>query len=125
MLGVQYGATDQISIRVKGIIPGKTKLNLTAIVPGAATVKPKKPAVTFTANIELEVFEKLVLIEPEIGTPSSILMSPFSTLQLKTNLDGAVKVLYRYVRVRVYQQSIRRFPAFLGKRLTKMKIENL
>lgn len=82
-------------IRVKGITPGRTKLTLKATVPGFATNYPKKSFIVFTSTTEIEVFEKLYLIEPKISGLSFILMPPYSTLQLKTNLDGIVRVLYR------------------------------
>lgn len=93
--GIQYNTTDQVAIRIRGVTPGRTKLNLKASVPGFATAQQKKAFVIFTSSIEIEVFEKLQLIVPKINSPSSILMPPYSKLQLKTNLDGVVKVLYR------------------------------
>ncbi|KRT81282.1 hypothetical protein AMK59_6258, partial [Oryctes borbonicus] len=97
LIGIIYGPRNQISTRIYGLSPGKTKLRLNVTVPGTAANCPSKSFVSFTDSIDIEVFEGLMLIEPKGVSSRSVLMAPHSSLQIKTNMDNNYQVSYRLI----------------------------
>lgn len=79
-LGVVYQDKDAISMRVRGLQPGKAKITATASL---GTQK-------FTAHTEVIVFKTLELESPKTITYDPILVPPRTSLQLKANLDDVV-----------------------------------
>ncbi|GJQ66575.1 hypothetical protein Trydic_g4553 [Trypoxylus dichotomus] len=96
-IGIVYGPRNKISTRIYGLSPGKTKLRLNVTVPGIAANCPSKSFVSFTDTIDIEVFEGLILLEPKGVSSRSVLMAPYSSLQIKTNMDSQYQVSYRLI----------------------------
>lgn len=94
--GIEYKADDQVVARLTGLIAGRTRLHLNITVPASLTENGKKPVV-FSTSIEVEVFEKLVLVKPKDIFSSLLLMTPYSSMQLETNMHHVAKIEYRYV----------------------------
>lgn len=91
-IGVRYNPEEEITIHLKGKKPGWCNLRLNVTVPGA-TAGLKLKEILFTTSVEIEVFEELVLLQPNI-CGQNILMAPYSTLQLETNLEGRYTLTY-------------------------------
>lgn len=96
-LGIMYGSNDKISTRVMAISPGRTKLRLNVTIPGHVANCPERPFVYFSDAIDIEIFEGLVLIEPKDVSSRSVLMAPYSSLKIITNMDGQSQISYKYV----------------------------
>lgn len=95
--GINYNPEDRVTARIVGLSPGKTKLRLNVTVSGIAAGCPSKKSVTFTDAIDVDVFEGLVLTEPMGVSSKSVLMAPYSSLQIRTNMDSMSKLSYKYV----------------------------
>lgn len=91
--GVVYKNSDKVIIRVTGLQPGKTKLNINVTLTKSA--KANRPPLVFQASIDLEVFDPIVLTHPAGVSGKSLLMAQYSSLQLQTNLDGMSNIEYR------------------------------
>lgn len=92
---IVYEPEDQVSIRVVGLQKGRTKISLVVTMPiDANCPKDKKVTVNYKHSLDLEVFEGLELIEPLGSSAHSVLMAPFSTIQIKTNMDNDAKLKY-------------------------------
>lgn len=92
--GIAYKPEDQVVIRLTGLTAGRTRLYLNITVPACLTENGKKP-VKFITSIEIEVFEKLVLVKPKDIFSSFLLMTPQSSMQLQTNMDRITKIEYK------------------------------
>ncbi|XP_039276668.1 nuclear pore membrane glycoprotein 210 [Nilaparvata lugens] len=94
--GIELMDKDKVSMRVKALKPGRATLHLNVTVQGSITKCPEKATVVFSNSIELEVFEELTLVKPNIS-PSlykPILLAHETDMQLQTNKDGVNKILY-------------------------------
>ncbi|XP_020712667.1 nuclear pore membrane glycoprotein 210 isoform X1 [Ceratitis capitata] len=81
--GVEYGAADLISVRVKALNPGKAKIQATVELSTGHKI---------TNSVEVVVFKILELETPKHIKMDWILVAPRSTIQLKANSDD---VLYK------------------------------
>nr|XP_022913052.1 nuclear pore membrane glycoprotein 210 isoform X1 [Onthophagus taurus] len=95
-LGITYDAGDLISIRIRGLRPGKTKLTLNVTVPGNV-VQSKMKTVTFTETMDFDVFEELALMSPPGFSGKALLMAPNSSIQLMTNADSNSRCSYKLI----------------------------
>ncbi|XP_007948814.1 nuclear pore membrane glycoprotein 210 [Orycteropus afer afer] len=82
------------AMNVHGRVKGRTGLKLVvkALDPTAGQLHGL--AQELSDEIQIQVFEKLLLLNPEIET-EQILMSPNSFIKLQTNRDGAASLSYR------------------------------
>ncbi|RZF35031.1 hypothetical protein LSTR_LSTR009623 [Laodelphax striatellus] len=94
--GIELMDKDKVSMRVRALKPGRATLHLNVTVRGSITKCPEKATVVFSNSIELEVFEELTLIKPNISTSfyKPILLAHETDMQLQTNKDGVNKILY-------------------------------
>lgn len=92
--GIEYVNYDQVSVRLLGLRKGRTRLHLEVTVPGTVAGSLRSE-MKFSDEIIIEIFEELSLISPVAMNGMSILMAPFSTIQLETNLDSLGNVKYR------------------------------
>lgn len=79
--GIEYTEKDMISVRIKGLNPGRTKIRATLILSNG---------VKYTSFIEVSVFKNLRLEHPKIIEAGTILLPPNSNMQLISNLDGTI-----------------------------------
>lgn len=79
-LGVFVKDEDRVSVRLKGLRPGKSIVSLKVFGSNSPV---------FTDSIQVEVFEDLILVQPPKFRIDSLLLSPDSSYQLKTNKDPA------------------------------------
>ncbi|XP_037731569.1 nuclear pore membrane glycoprotein 210 isoform X2 [Drosophila subpulchrella] len=79
--GIEYLNEDLISVRVRALHPGKVTITASVSLADGTTLPP--------ATVELIVFKMLELISPKPIRMDSILATPRSTLQLKSNMDDA------------------------------------
>lgn len=79
--GIEYGEEDSITIRVKGLNPGKAQIQAT--VTTASGVK-------FQSTVEVAVFKMLELESPKKIVSDTILIAPKTNIQLKSNLEDTV-----------------------------------
>ncbi|XP_018333605.1 nuclear pore membrane glycoprotein 210 isoform X2 [Agrilus planipennis] len=93
-LGIVYGQEDNIAVRLKGLKAGKTILRLTAVVSGSVLNKSKQQSVTLKTHLHIDVFEKLSLNIPNDVNGKEILMAPFSSILLHTNMDDILNIKY-------------------------------
>lgn len=87
-VGIRYSLSEEVTVRLKGMKTGRCTLEVAAVVPGAIAGRPALKDVRYMASIDLEVFEELMLSEPKFHCTKSLLLAPYSSLQLKTNMDG-------------------------------------
>ncbi|KAF5274371.1 hypothetical protein FQA39_LY07251 [Lamprigera yunnana] len=95
--GVQYLPQDDVCIHVTGYSPGRTTVHLHVLLPGSVTEESVDKYVTFVDSVEIEVYENLVLKSPNAVDGKHIIIAEHSTLQLKTNMDGLMKLQYSVV----------------------------
>lgn len=89
-----YFPEDQLSIRLVGLQPGYTRLNLQVTVPAIVANIIDKPNVTYQHSIDLIVFEALTLTAPSGVASKPLIMAPHSSLQLQTNMDFYAVIKY-------------------------------
>uniref|UniRef100_A0A7N5KGU2 Nucleoporin 210 n=2 Tax=Ailuropoda melanoleuca TaxID=9646 RepID=A0A7N5KGU2_AILME len=87
-------AQYNFAMNVHGRVKGRTGLRVVvkALDPTAGQLLGL--AKELTDEIQIQVFEKLLLLSPEIKA-EQILMSPNSFIRLQTNRDGAASLTYR------------------------------
>lgn len=93
-LGIYYRKQDRLSIRLTGLLPGKTRIVLNATLPGITT-ESDSTFVMFSTFIDVEIFDELQLINPSTHKKSCVLLAPHSWIQLETNFDDMKSVQYR------------------------------
>ncbi|CRK92902.1 CLUMA_CG006265, isoform A [Clunio marinus] len=76
-LGVQYGESDAIAMRVRGLKQGKCKISVTV----------HHGSTKFIASIDMTIFRSIALEMPKKIIHDPIIITPKTTLQLKVNLD--------------------------------------
>ncbi|RZC37684.1 nuclear pore membrane glycoprotein 210, partial [Asbolus verrucosus] len=93
-VGVIYKTNDRTIIRVTGLLPGKTKLNVNVTFRGVDDVPPT----VYHSSIDLEVFEPLLLVKPQglVGRKrgKALVMARHSSIQLETNMDDSSTIEY-------------------------------
>ncbi|KAJ8968307.1 hypothetical protein NQ314_002368 [Rhamnusium bicolor] len=93
-VGVFKKKPDRVAIKVFGLQPGKTRLYVNATVPGRTANRQNVETVTLSAWIDIEIIQEFSIISPEFPG-NSLLMAPFSEVQLETNLDYSdSKIVY-------------------------------
>lgn len=94
--GIEIHDKDKLSMRVKALKPGRATLHLSVTTRGAVVRTPEKMSVILSDFIELEVFEELRLVKPDLGPAAfkPILLAPETTFQLQTNKDGVDQITY-------------------------------
>lgn len=84
-----------ISIKLAALSSGRTRVSVNATLAGHIAAFPKKPEIVFSAFVDIEVFEGFKLTRPISELPSFLLLAPFTTIQLQTNMDGLHHIVYR------------------------------
>ncbi|KAI8519172.1 hypothetical protein Bbelb_024290 [Branchiostoma belcheri] len=90
--GVTLSEDDAYAMRVRALNQGQTNIGL-RVKWSPRSYDQVEAGATLTDTAHLHVFEKLRLIQPETDG-SLLLMSPKSVGQIRTNRDGACKVVY-------------------------------
>lgn len=86
-LGISTRRSDRIEIKLTGLQPGKTRLFVNATVPAAVLNIQNLATVMLSAVTDIEIIQELSLVNPPDMPGRSLLMAPFSELQLETNMD--------------------------------------
>ncbi|XP_075220860.1 nucleoporin 210 [Lycorma delicatula] len=94
--GIEIPDKDRLSMRVKALKPGRATLFLNVTVKGSIVKCPDRSSVVLSDFIELEVFEELRLIKPDLGPAAfkPLLLTPETEFQLQTNKDGVEHISY-------------------------------
>uniref|UniRef100_A0A1A9WQW2 BIG2 domain-containing protein n=1 Tax=Glossina brevipalpis TaxID=37001 RepID=A0A1A9WQW2_9MUSC len=118
--GISYDDTNLVSARLKALNPGKAKVSASVILPGGQKIST-------SVEVEVVVFKILELESPKRITTDSILLPSRATVQLKTNLDGAVYRLSGDSNsvVHVSSDGIVRSQEVLGRDLIIVSIYNI
>ncbi|KAF0877816.1 PO210 protein, partial [Crocuta crocuta] len=82
------------AMNVHGRVKGRTGLRVVVKAMDPAAGQLHGLTKELTDEIQIQVFEKLLLLSPEIEA-EQILMSPNSFIKLQTNRDGAASLSYR------------------------------
>ncbi|XP_078582959.1 nuclear pore membrane glycoprotein 210-like [Branchiostoma floridae x Branchiostoma japonicum] len=93
--GVTLSEDDAYAMRVRALNQGQTNVAL-RVKWSPRSYDQVEVGATLTDTAHLHVFEKLRLIVPETDG-SLLLMSPKSVGQIRTNRDGACKVVYELI----------------------------
>ncbi|XP_023018857.2 nucleoporin 210 [Leptinotarsa decemlineata] len=94
-IGVFKKKTDRVAAKVLGLVPGKTRLFVNATVPGPTLNIQNIETVMLSAWIDIEVIQSFSFVFPKNFLGNSLLMAPFSEVQLETNMDStSSKVTY-------------------------------
>lgn len=95
-LGTVVDRRDRVEIKVTGLHPGLTKLFVNATIPAGVLNIQNLATVVLSAVMEIEVINEFALVVPPNFPGRSLLMAPFSELQLQTNLDEitTTKIVY-------------------------------
>ncbi|XP_018577251.1 nuclear pore membrane glycoprotein 210 [Anoplophora glabripennis] len=100
-IGVFKQRPARVALKVFALQPGKTRLYINATVPGRAANKLNVDTVMLSSYIDIETITEFSLVAPEFPG-RSLLMAPFSEIQLQTNLDySATKIVYMLAGDRV------------------------
>lgn len=92
---MDYAPEDQVTRRLTAKEVGRTKLHLNVTVPGIIANCHKKNTLIYSSSLEIEVFEALQIISPPGVSGVPILMAPFSTVKLRSNMDSITKLRFR------------------------------
>lgn len=93
-IGVFKQKPARVAIKVFGLQPGKTRLFVNATVPGRTANKLNVETVMLSSHLDIEIIMEFTLVAPEFPG-RSLLMAPFSEIQLGTNLDySTAKIVY-------------------------------
>ncbi|XP_015122666.1 nuclear pore membrane glycoprotein 210 [Diachasma alloeum] len=85
--GINIRYQNEVTLRAKALKPGVSTVYLNVTVP-PKTLAGYKDVLTFGTFIKIEIIEELSLINPEFTTGAPvILMTPHSSLKLRTNRD--------------------------------------
>ncbi|CAH1116509.1 unnamed protein product [Phaedon cochleariae] len=94
-IGVFKKKPDRVAIKVHGLQPGRTRLLVNATVPGPTANVANLESVMLSAWFDIEVIQEFSLLLPKDVPGTSLLMAPFSEIQLKTNMDSSsAKIVY-------------------------------
>ncbi|KAG5875314.1 hypothetical protein JTB14_016901 [Gonioctena quinquepunctata] len=94
-VGIFKKRTDRVAIKVTGLVPGTTRLFLNASVPGRTVNIHNMETIMLAAWIDIEVIQDFTLVYPKNILGNSLLMGPFSEVQVETNFDStSAKVTY-------------------------------
>ncbi|XP_044108842.1 nuclear pore membrane glycoprotein 210 [Neovison vison] len=91
---LQLPSQYNFAMNVHGRVKGRTGLRVVVKALDPAAGQLHGLAKELADEIQIQVFEKLLLLNPEIEA-EQILMSPNSFIKLQTNRDGAASVSYR------------------------------
>ncbi|XP_045846615.1 nuclear pore membrane glycoprotein 210 [Meles meles] len=91
---LQLPSQYNFAMNVHGRVKGRTGLRVVVKALDPAAGQLHGLAKELTDEIQIQVFEKLLLLNPEIEA-EQILMSPNSFIKLQTNRDGAASLSYR------------------------------
>lgn len=93
-IGVFKQRPARVAIKVFALQPGKTRLYVNATVPGRTANKFNVDTVMLSAYLDIETIQEFTLVAPDFPG-RSLLMAPFSEIQLQTNLDyTSAKIVY-------------------------------
>ncbi|XP_059017853.1 nuclear pore membrane glycoprotein 210 [Mustela lutreola] len=91
---LQLPSQYNFAMNVHGRVKGRTGLRVVVKALDPAAGQLHGLAKELADEIQIQVFEKLLLLNPEIEA-EQILMSPNSFIKLQTNRDGAASLSYR------------------------------
>ncbi|XP_070565297.1 nuclear pore membrane glycoprotein 210-like isoform X2 [Ptychodera flava] len=91
-IGLYSDDENNFGMRVHAINPGQATLQLKVVItePGHNQILND---MVLIEEVQIEVFAKLALINPD-ACPSVLLVSPNTHTQIKTNRDGAARMMY-------------------------------
>nr|XP_033781607.1 nuclear pore membrane glycoprotein 210 [Geotrypetes seraphini] len=93
---LQLPAQYNFAMMVHGKLKGKTRLKVVVSTLDPTAGQFHGMARELSDEIQIQVFEKLVLLNPE-AEAEHILMSPNSFIKLQTNRDGLASLSYRII----------------------------
>ncbi|XP_066245926.1 nuclear pore membrane glycoprotein 210 [Euwallacea similis] len=93
-LGINIGRADRIALKLTGLQPGLTRVTINVSAPGFVVNKPNVQSVVFSAFVDIEIVDQFLLTKPKHVQETSLLMAPFSHIQLETNMDFVTDVIY-------------------------------
>lgn len=85
---------DDLLVHLTGLSFGRTSLRVKVTIPGPTAEQFDRLHVSYTATIEIEVYNELAFIHPKSIPGESLLMTPYSNLQLHTNMDSFNNIKY-------------------------------
>ncbi|ENN74710.1 hypothetical protein YQE_08827, partial [Dendroctonus ponderosae] len=86
-LGINIGRPDRIVLKLTGLQAGTTRVIVNVTIPGIVANKPNVHTLMYSAYVDIEIVDQFVLTKPSHVPGSSLLMAPFSHVQLETNMD--------------------------------------
>ncbi|KAH1015131.1 hypothetical protein HUJ05_012909 [Dendroctonus ponderosae] len=93
-LGINIGRPDRIVLKLTGLQAGTTRVIVNVTIPGIVANKPNVHTLMYSAYVDIEIVDQFVLTKPSHVPGSSLLMAPFSHVQLETNMDLVNEVIY-------------------------------
>nr|XP_054758778.1 nuclear pore membrane glycoprotein 210-like isoform X1 [Lytechinus pictus] len=92
--GIYSGTEHNIAMRVRTLNPGEASLRLQVSLtqPGRRQIYRDQ---TLMDEIQIQVFERLELMQPDCPCHSRLLMTPNTQAPIKTNRDGSARMSYR------------------------------
>lgn len=92
--GINIGRPDRIVLKLTGLQAGTTRVTVNVTAPGIVANKPNVHTVTYYAHVDIEIVDQFLLTQPKNVHGTSLLMAPFSSVQLITNMDSITDVTY-------------------------------
>ncbi|CAG9865544.1 unnamed protein product [Phyllotreta striolata] len=96
-VGVFKKKFDRVSAKASALQIGKTRLFVNATVPGKTVNVHNLDFVPLSTWLDLEVIGEFSLVQPKHFPARSLLMAPFSELQLSTSMENAVDIIVTYM----------------------------
>ncbi|CAG9763709.1 unnamed protein product [Ceutorhynchus assimilis] len=93
-LGITIARSDRIVLKLTGLQSGTTRINVNVTVPGVVANKPNVRTITYSAHVDIEIVDQLMLSRPKQVDGISLLMAPFSQIQLETNMDLVSHIVF-------------------------------
>ncbi|KAL1512846.1 hypothetical protein ABEB36_002363 [Hypothenemus hampei] len=93
-LGINIERSDRIVLKLTGLQAGTTRIFVNVTTPGVIANKPNVHTIMYSAHVDIEIVKRFTLTKPGHVHGSSLLMAPFSRIQLETNLDSITDVVY-------------------------------
>lgn len=81
-------------MKLTGLQAGATRVIVNVTIPGVVANKPNVHTLMYSAFIDIEIVDQFILTKPNRVPGSSLLMAPFSHVQLETNMDQVNEVIY-------------------------------
>ncbi|XP_060536617.1 nuclear pore membrane glycoprotein 210 [Cylas formicarius] len=93
-LGIDIGRPDRVVLKLTGLQAGSTRVFVNVTTPGIVANVASMSTIMYSAFVDIEIVDEFHLNRPVNIQGSSLLMAPFSQLQLETNMDSITKIVY-------------------------------